>query len=149
MPNYRTHLGAGTIAGGAVAGLLAREQPSAAALSELVGGLLGGAVGGVLPDVLEPATSPNHRKLAHSVVVAGSLTLAQVTEWQAACRRRAVVHTQAALLLQPGCRERSDAEFAAMWWSFVAGFTAGFFVGYASHLALDAVTTRSLPLVGL
>jgi membrane-bound metal-dependent hydrolase YbcI (DUF457 family) len=149
MPNYRTHLAAGTIAGTVTAGVLSQGQPSATAFAEITGGLLGGAIGGIMPDVIEPATSPNHRKIAHSMVAAGSLALARVTEWQAACRRRAAEHSQAASLLQPGCQERADAESAAMWWSLLAGFTAGFVAGYASHLALDALTTRSLPLTGI
>lgn len=149
MPNYRTHLATGTVAGGIAAGLLATHASPPFAVAEVAGGLLGGAIGGVMPDVLEPATSPNHRKLAHSLVAAGSLALADIAQWQAACRRRAASHTITAASLPLGCRERSDAEFAAAWWSFLAGLVAGFFVGYASHLAMDALTAKSLPVLGL
>lgn len=149
MPNRGTHVAAGAIVGGATALVLANERPPTAAWPELAGGLLGGALGGILPDVLEPATSPNHRKLAHSVVVAGSLALAEVTEWQAACRARSAARSEAAALLPLGSRERSEAELAVLWWSFLAGLIAGFFAGYASHLALDALTPRSLPLLGM
>jgi inner membrane protein len=149
MPNRRTHVDAGAIAGSVTALMMANRQPPAIVLAETTGGLLGGALGGMMPDLLEPATSPNHRKLAHSMVMAGTLTLAKVTEWQAVCRREAAAQGQAALQLLPGSRARSDAELAAIWWSFLAGFIAGFFAGYVSHLALDAATTRSLPFIGL
>ena len=72
MPNRRTHIDAGAIAGTATALVMAREQSGAILLAELAGGMLGGALGGAMPDVLEPATSPNHRKLAHSLVTAGA-----------------------------------------------------------------------------
>jgi len=102
-----------------------------------------------MPDVLEPATLPNHRKFAHSLVTAGALTLAKVAEWQADCRRRSAAHGEAALSLLRRSKARTDAELAAVRWSFLAGLIAGFFAGYASHLVLDAATTRSLPLIGL
>ena len=149
MPNRRTHTEVGAITGVATALFLAKGQPTAFFLAEAAGGLLGGALGGIAPDVLEPATSPNHRKLAHSLVTAGTLTLARVTEWQSDCRRQATARAHAALTCLPGSRERSDAELAAVAWSFLAGFIAGCFAGYASHLALDSMTTRSLPLLGL
>jgi hypothetical protein len=149
MPNYATHLNAGTVAGGAAALVLANTQPAPSLIAEVAGGLVGGALGGIMPDIIEPATSPNHRKLAHSAVAAGSLTLAKITQWQASCRQRAAVHTSLAQRLVPNSPERSNAEFQAMLWSFLAGLTVGFVAGYASHLALDATTKRSLPLIGL
>ena len=149
MPNRRTHIEAGAIAGSVAAVAMAKGQPASMVLAEITGGLLGGALGGMMPDLLEPATSPHHRKLAHSVVTAGALTLAKVTEWQAACRRQAAAQEQAALQFLPGSRPRSDAELASIRWSFLAGFIAGFLAGYVSHLALDAVTTRGLPFIGL
>jgi len=118
-------------------------------LMEVAGGFLGGALGGMMPDVLEPATSPNHRKLAHSVVMLGTLTLARVVEWQTGCRRRAAEDAEVASSLLLGSKARADAELAAVVWSFFAGFIAGFVAGYASHLGLDATTLRSLPLLGL
>lgn len=149
MANYRTHLATGTVVGGIAAGLLATHVAPPFAAAEVAGGLLGGAIGGIMPDVLEPATSPDHRKLAHSVVAAGALGLADVTQRQAACRGRATLHTLNAASLPLGCRERCDAELAAAWWSFLAGLVAGFCVGYASHLAMDALTAKSLPVLGL
>jgi inner membrane protein len=149
MPNRRTHVEAGAMAGSVTALVMTNGHPGAIVLAESIGGMLGGALGGMMPDVLEPATSPNHRKLAHSVVMVGALTLAKVTEWQGVCRNEAAARAQAALQLLPGSRARSDAELASIWWSFLAGFIAGFLAGYVSHLALDAATTRSLPFIGL
>jgi membrane-bound metal-dependent hydrolase YbcI (DUF457 family) len=34
-----------------------------------------------------------------------------------------------------------------MFWRFAAGFANGLAAGYVSHLALDAATPRSLPLL--
>ncbi|MDE3152801.1 MAG: metal-dependent hydrolase [Gemmatimonadota bacterium] len=149
MPNHRTHIRTGIAVGGLTALARAAAQPDMCCLVEALGGLAGGAIGGIAPDVLEPAISPNHRKLAHSVATAGAISLAKVAEWQDMCRRRGATATQTALSCAAGTRERADAEFAAFGWSFLAGFIAGFFAGYASHLALDAVTARGLPLWGL
>ena len=149
MPNRQTHIDAGAIAGTLTALVLAGRPSGAILMAELAGGMLGGALGGAMPDVLEPATSPDHRKLAHSLVTAGALTLAKVTDWQAECRRQAAAQRQSSVRFLPGSRERSDAELAAIWWSFLAGLIAGFVAGYASHLALVAATPRSLPFIGL
>lgn len=101
-----------------------------------------------MPDILEPATSPNHRKLAHSVATGGALGLAKIAELQAACRRRAITQNQLAARCAPRSTERSNAEFTAFAWTFTAGLVVGFAAGYASHLTLDALTQRSLPLIG-
>ncbi len=105
-------------------------------------------MGGILPDVLEPATSPHHRQLAHSLVVGGSLAVAKVAEMQASCRSLSSEATQRASVLPVGSPERRDAEFLALFWRFVAGFLIGLATGYASHLALDACTPQGLPLLG-
>lgn len=34
-----------------------------------------------------------------------------------------------------------------LFWRFLTGFTSGLAAGYVSHLALDAVTPRSIPLL--
>src|SRR5262245_47631099 len=50
---------------------------------DLLGAGLAGVAGAFLPDIIEPATSPNHRSFFHSVTfmgVAGSLVWSRV--WQ-------------------------------------------------------------------
>jgi membrane-bound metal-dependent hydrolase YbcI (DUF457 family) len=149
MPNRDMHLHAGAITGAFAALVMVQGEADTLALAEIAGGLIGGALGGLAPDLLEPATSPHHRKLAHSMVTAGALTLAKVAEWQAGCRRNCAGHTARASTLPPGSTQRRDAEASALMWSIAAGLIVGFASGYASHLALDAATSRSLPLLGL
>lgn len=148
MPNRRTHGVVGALTGGTVAAVRVSNAATPDFAAEMIGGIIGGWIGGVLPDVIEPATSPNHRQLAHSVLAGGVLSLARVAEWQAGCRRSASAVAQRALLLPVGSPERGDAELAAAAWRLAAGILIGLVVGYASHLALDACTPRGLPLIG-
>lgn len=75
-----------------------------------------------LPDVLEPAVHPNHRQFFHSVAVAALLAAGwkALYDWQP---------------------ESRDARF----WRMVGMIGAG---AYLCHLGLDALTPRSLPLIG-
>lgn len=148
MPNRATHAKVGAAVGATVAVYRARSAPVNHVIAEGVGGLLGGWVGGVLPDVLEPATSPNHRRFAHSVVAGGTLTFARLAEWQATCRTSADRAAEVAILHPADSPERSQAELSALFWRFLAGALVGLVAGYASHLILDATTTRGLPFIG-
>jgi len=102
-----------------------------------------------MPDILEPAADPNHRKFAHSLVVGGALSVARFGEMQLSCRRRADAAHQRLLSHIPGCPERDTTLLEVLIWRFLAGAAVGFAVGYASHLVLDATTTKGLPLIGL
>lgn len=75
-----------------------------------------------LPDVLEPAMTPNHRQFFHSLLFAGILGygLYRLYGW--------------------------DAETPEQKFLRTVGLIAG--GAYLVHLALDATTKRSLPLVG-
>src|SRR5690242_12658174 len=136
MPNRSTHATVGSISGGTFAVLRAADAPAPHLIVEAIGGLFGGWLGGILPDVLEPATSPNHRQLAHSVVAGGALTFAQLSEWQASCRLSADAAAQCALSLPFGSDERRSAEWDALLWRLLAGVLVGLVAGYASHLVL-------------
>lgn len=85
-------------------------------------GGLAGSVFTCLPDVLEPATSPNHRDFFHSLAFAGLLVggLIKLHRW----------------------------EPEENWHRFLrqVGLLAG--SAYIIHLALDATTAKSLPLLG-
>ncbi|HSH28996.1 MAG TPA: metal-dependent hydrolase [Thiohalobacter sp.] len=82
-----------------------------------------GAFLGKLPDMIEPALgNPNHRQFFHSVVVLGLL----------AAGMRKVYH------LDP----QNEVEKILRGVLLIGG------AAYLSHLALDALTSRSLPLVG-
>ena len=75
-----------------------------------------------LPDVLEPAVHPHHRQFFHSVACAALVAAGwkALYEWQP---------------------QSEDGRF----WRKVGMIGAG---AYLCHLALDALTARSLPLVG-
>ena len=81
-----------------------------------------GALCGSLPDIIEPAFHPNHRQFFHSVAFAIVL----------ACDLRRLYRWQPEEPWQRGVRG--------------VGLVAG--GAYLVHLAMDATTTKSLPLVG-
>lgn len=104
---------------------------AAAARHEQCGGqqptampLAAGAFGALctnLPDILEPATSPNHRKLFHSVACAVAIMVGIKKAWD--------------------WKPDDDLGRLARFVVLVGG------TGYLAHLALDATTKRSLPLI--
>jgi membrane-bound metal-dependent hydrolase YbcI (DUF457 family) len=145
MPRRRVHVAVGSI-GGAVAGVATSQHLTEGdqATHVLFAGI-GGAVGGAAPDLLEPATSPNHRAFFHSLVVAGSLTAAWAADLAADCHRAAeACEARAACASDDGSRQWERLK--AFLWRALAGFLVGLFAGYGSHLVLDAATSRGLPL---
>lgn len=81
-----------------------------------------GACAGKLSDILEPALHPHHRQFCHSVLVLGVVGygLKKAYEW----------------------KPKDQLESVLRVLTLVA---AG---GYVSHLLLDGLTPRSLPLIG-
>lgn len=109
---------------GAFAGfLLAKKEQKAgqSTLEPVIGGFAA-AILTKLPDLLEPATSPNHRQFFHSIVFASLLGLAlhKLREWQ------------------------PDDPAHKFWRK--AGMLA--ISAYLVHLALDFTTAKSLPFIG-
>jgi inner membrane protein len=90
-------------------------------LTPVLGGLAG-SIFTCLPDVLEPATSPDHRDFFHSIVFAGILIggLVKLSRWQ----------------------PESDVD---RFWRGVGMIAVA---SYLIHLTLDATTAKSLPLLG-
>ena len=87
----------------------------------IIAGLLGASMG-KLPDQLEPAIHPNHRQFFHSVavLVACVYGVKKLYDW------------------------KPDAP-ATVWLRRVL-LVGG--AAYASHLVIDGVTPKSLPLIG-
>lgn len=88
--------------------------------------LAAGTIGALctnLPDWLEPATSPHHRKFFHSIVFAAGVAVAFKKAWD--------------------WEPETDLERCLR----VVGLAG--MAGYLVHLALDATTKRSLPVLGL
>lgn len=120
MSNAATH---GIAAFAAVATLSAVDEKrrGKATLQPLLDGAAGAFLTS-LHDKLEPAIHPNHRQFFHSVVFAAGVGYA----------------TYRAYKWQP----MEDWERILRWLIIIGG------VAYLTHLALDACTARSLPLVG-
>lgn len=114
-----THALAGAMAGSAVF-CSDKENDS---LAGMAAAWSLGTMGGKIPDWLEPALHPNHRKFFHSLLFAAGVMYAgyKVYEWEP--------ETDGQKILR-----------------FVMLTLAA---GYLSHLLLDSLTPKSLPIIGL
>jgi len=120
MASGKTHLAVGAAVGLTVA--LADQEKHE--VSHHPGtGLALGAMFGKLPDILEPSIgNPHHRQFCHSILVLEALGagLKRMYDWQPENKAQ---HCLRGVGLIAGC-------------------------AYVSHLLCDAVTPRSLPLLG-
>lgn len=149
MSNRRTHLIVGTVTGLGTAAYLARSESPPALAAEVAGGAIGGMIGCLGPDAAEPAIHSWHRSTAHSYATAATILAATaqgIERWQNFCRNRAQLH-DAARLTAATDAERVLHGFMAFLWHFLSGFVSGAPLGYLSHLALDALTPRGIPLL--
>jgi hypothetical protein len=161
MPRRKTHQLIGTAAGTVCVAHRARRQNPRNRLIETAGGAVGGYLGSTFADYLEPAISSWHRGSAHS---AGTGTIVfwlvdQLTHWETFCRGKA--EQCAAIPMVPEATAHGIVfvpaqlsplvqlfrNFAELFWRFLAGVPTGFATSYLSHLALDAATPRSIPLL--
>ena len=122
MANGKTHLVVGGLTGLAVA--LADHPAKSNTISHHPLTAVGmGALFGRLPDILEPSLrNPHHRQFFHSVTVLGATayTVKKAYEWQ----------------------PQND------WESFLRGLVLIAGGAYISHLVVDSVSSRSLPVIG-
>ena len=149
MANGRVHKKVGAIAGIALAFVMSKGQPFWHRAIEIAGGAVGGLLTALVPDWFEPAKSPNHRKFIHGLLFnAGLFTfcIPRLRPCQSSLRSRA--DREATLWKQ------AQTTGSKIWhWSLeishrlLAGAAAGALAGYGSHLVLDALTHRSLPLI--
>lgn len=149
MPNRNAHLIGGGVAGLAAGMYSTRNLSADQRQIEIVCAIIGGLIGGAAPDLLEPATSPNHRAAFHSLVMGAGVGAAAMAEWHARCRERAAECDARATSLPPESPDCRREHSAAFWWRVLAGLLVGFLAGYGSHLAMDFTTARALPLIGL
>ena len=120
MANATTHsILAGVAIGGAVA---IQDYRNGQLTAKPVAGAVLASLLTSLPDRLEPAIHPHHRQFFHSVVFAGMVGLSAyyIYQWQ------------------PEKEEQRLARFVLL-----VGCAA-----YLVHLAVDACSARSLPLIG-
>lgn len=147
MPRRQTHLAVGLLSGVGAGIVSGRHLPHDEHFLHVVFATIGGGVGGLAPDLLEPAGSPNHRDLFHSLLAAGVISKLLGGHWQSHCERASEQCLFRARTFPDGSTQRSNEEWNAILWRALAGFVAGFLAGYASHLALDAGTPTSLPVL--
>jgi membrane-bound metal-dependent hydrolase YbcI (DUF457 family) len=149
MANRAVHHAWGVGTGLATGLIFAPKEDTGGLVAEVFGAGVGGAVGGRLADVLEPALSPNHRKIAHSGLAAAGLFRAAYAGWPARCRELAGVCRTRSADVGRTVEQRQNDRLEELSWRFLAGLVEGFLAGYASHLVLDASTPQGLPLLGL
>ncbi len=148
MPGRSDHAGAGTLLALLIAALDDPNLEGNDKLCYYVGAGIGGAGGGCLPDVLEPALCPNHRQFSHGILPA--LVVENLTRGKRAEAVRSLLDW--ALSADPGCYafKLVDGTLIVPRWArfLIAGIVKGMPAGYASHLVLDALTPKCLPLIG-
>jgi len=118
MANLRTHFAVGGLVGLGSYLLWKKLHQEPASLSGTLLSVLGGCLIASLPDQFEPANSPGHRALFHSLVAGGIL--------EEVARKKLRDP-----LLNPGEKQ--------LWLIFA--------LSYGSHLFLDALTPSGLPLL--
>lgn len=149
MPNRPIHDIAGLLAGSWEGARLATQSGSPHPLVEIAGAAVGGVLGSRIPDVVDAPTCPRHRGIAHGLPAGGFVASLPIKEWQEACRTRAILHEAKLLAQQEGSVGQLIQQLLVWFWHTVAGMLGGLRAGYLSHLALDATTSMSLPLIGL
>lgn len=114
-----THAFAGAVAGAAT--FCSQKENNSP--SDLLAACALGLAGGKIPDLLEPALHPNHRKFFHSVLFAAGVVQAvrKLYEWK------------------PETNQQKILRFLML----------ALAAGYLSHLLLDSLTPKSLPMIGL
>ena len=161
MPGRRTHQLVGTATGTLCAAYRATNQNPRNQLLETAGGAVGGYLGSTFADYLEPAISSWHRGPAHSggTGVMILFSIEQLAKWEAFCRQKADRYASIPLVpatdhqgtvfvpAQLSPLEQLLRALAELFWRFLAGVPSGFATSYLSHLALDAATPRSIPLL--
>jgi len=121
MPNLKEHLFISAAATGITYLAMSRYYLRQPSLEEAVTCVGVGMLSGIAPDLMEPALHPQHRQFCHSLTAGGLLVHTGLTK----------------------CGEQNNN-----WSQFAKILGACVIIGYLVHLALDATTPRSLPLLG-
>lgn len=118
MADAKTHALIAGVAGVAVYALYCRRIAQEVRFLDAVASGLVAVVGGLAPDLIEPANSPNHRSLFHSLAT-GTALIHGTNQVQANDRIPDTAKLIVVLLV----------------------------VGYVSHLLFDALTPKGLPVL--
>ena len=151
MPRRRTHLVIGAGTGLALGALRSEDLPPDAAFVLVLSSCLGGYVMANTPDEMEPADSPWHRGVFHSVAAAavvGTVLRSLATSASPFMREEAQRIRLKRLQLA-----ESDPQRFWLWCSEMLMYTAeglllGSAAGYLSHITADATTPHGIPLIG-
>lgn len=150
MPNGKTHQVVGAASGAAYAAYLAQNETDANWVFEALGGAIGGTYAARLPDIIDPATSPNHRSIAH-----GMIPVSYGVHWSNNQAKDLQVTLREFAKSQAEKSESSDRPLEclahgllAIFSTIVCGAVVGAVAGYTSHVVLDAMTPAGLPVVG-
>ncbi len=147
MPKRKEHLAVGIIAGlgvGLATAVLVEKRDR---WLHVVTCTLSAGVGARLPDVMEPALSPNHRGVAHSVAAGVGVGVLMRARHHARCLELALECDRRAAALQRDSPQWGAEVRGARLWRLAAAALLGLLAGYASHLVMDGATPRSLPLI--
>jgi membrane-bound metal-dependent hydrolase YbcI (DUF457 family) len=150
MPNGRTHGVIGAVVGGTAGAVAGKDQPDYARLVLVLAGTIGGAAGGLIPDKLEPAEHPHHRDFCHSLgfgTVAGCASAATLPSLRQMLFAEASRQRNMRLQLAPSDPNRFWLGVGELAVYVLYGALLGIVVGYLSHLAADALTPRSIPVI--
>ena len=149
MPDRSTHRQVGGWVGGTTALALSQGQPLLLTVTEVLGGVLAGQAAGTWPDALEPALSSYHRKEAHAALPAlyASQAIFQgVVTVQTGLRSSAMECFAVAASSQNRAQRVANVSLGLLL-HLVAGMVPAIPAAYLSHLALDATSSRGVPLV--
>jgi hypothetical protein len=147
--NAQAHRLGGAVAGGGVAFVTRKGQNGIETLVEVLAGAGGGILGAKVPDWIEPATHSWHRGTAHSFTVAGGITAGSsqgIVSMEASCQERiATARLRLQYAATPG--EQLLHTLEILFWLALVALLKGLAGGYVSHLALDALTPRGIPII--
>jgi membrane-bound metal-dependent hydrolase YbcI (DUF457 family) len=149
MPGYQQHRTIGGLVGGTTALVCAQNQPPLLALAETIGGFVAGQYAGTWADALEPATSSYHRDFCHALVptaYATTCVFQQVESLQTYLRSQAQGCFQLAASTEDGLQQFLNIA-AGLLLHGAAGAVPAIAASYISHIALDAVSPRGVPLI--
>ena len=118
MSNLKEHVIVGGLAGAAAYLWFKQQRNEQPTAAGVIASAIVGLGTSMIPDILEPATNTNHRELFHSLGVSAILT----SGMDNFMKKQDVTDEQKIVALSA-------------------------FAGYASHLVLDAFTSRGLPVI--
>lgn len=150
MANHHEHLLYGAAAGAVAYFMDCNLSGREFSVAEFLGATLSGMGSAKLPDLIEPAVHPNHRSTFHSVTFSAT-ALPVAWQWTRSKREEHLnlADKYTSLAAQAVSeQEKTIWQQKAFWHKFVAGVLLGIVPGYASHLIADALTPKSLPLLG-